>query len=67
MFLIEVALSKIRIEKVRVLLEKCVLIQGVIFTTAMVLNVDIFVDMNLVQFGTNIWCLESNFVGFCYL
>ena len=50
MFLIEVVLSKIRSEKVRVLLKKCVLIhiQGVIFTTGMVLNVDIFDDMNLV-------------------
>ena len=51
MLLFEVVLSKISIEKVRVLLKKCVLIhiQGVVFTTAMVLNVDIFVDMNLVN------------------
>ena len=50
MLLFEVVLSKISIEKVRVLLKKCVLIhiQGEIFITAMVLNVNIFGDINLV-------------------
>ena len=43
MLLFEVVLSKISIEKVRVLLKKCVLIhiQGETFITAMVLNVNI--------------------------